>query len=43
VQLELKGMGSIGSSPLDVLRRNVPNYTRTSDAAFMPPLTDPYY
>jgi LPS-assembly protein len=43
VQLELKGMGSIGSSPLDVLRRNVPNYTRTSDAAFMPPLSDPYY
>ena len=43
VQLELKGMGSIGSSPLDVLRRNVPNYTRTSDAAFMPPMTDPYY
>ena len=43
IQLELKGMGSIGSSPLDVLRRNVPNYTRTSDAAFMPPLTDPYY
>ena len=43
VQLELKGMGSIGSSPLDVLRRNVPNYTKTSDAAFMAPLTDPYY
>ena len=43
IQLELKGMGSIGSSPLDVLRRNVPNYTRTSDAAFMPPMTDPYY
>lgn len=43
IQLELKGMGSIGSSPLDVLRRNVPNYTRTSDAAFMPPLSDPYY
>lgn len=43
IQLELKGMGSIGSSPMDILRRNVPNYTRTSDAAFMPPLTDPYY
>ena len=43
IQLELKGMGSIGSSPLDVLRRNVPNYTKTSDAAFMPPLSDPYY
>ncbi len=43
LQLELKGMGSVGSSPLDVLRRNIPNYTRTSDAAFMAPMTDPYY
>ena len=43
IQLELKGMGSVGSSPMDVLRRNIPNYTRTSDAAFMTPMTDPYY
>ena len=43
IQLELKGMGSVGSSPLNVLRRNIPNYTRVSDAAFMAPVTDPYY
>lgn len=43
VQLELKGMGSVGSSPLNVLRRNIPNYSRVSDAAFMAPLSDPYY
>ena len=43
VQLELKGLGSVGSSPLQVLRRNIPNYTRVSDAAFMAPLSDPYY
>ncbi len=43
VQLELKGMGSVGSSPLQVLRRNIPNYSRVSDAAFMAPLSDPYY
>ena len=43
IQLELKGMGSVGSSPLNVLRRNIPNYSRVSDAAFMAPLSDPYY
>lgn len=43
IQLELKGMGSVGSNPLQVLRRNIPNYTRSSDAAFMAPLSDPYY
>lgn len=43
IQLELKGMGSVGSSPLNVLRRNIPNYSRVSDAAFMSPVVDPYY
>ena len=43
VQLELKGMGSVGSSPLNVLRRNIPNYSRVSDAAAMSPVSDPYY
>ena len=43
IQLELKGLGSVGSSPLQVLQRNIPNYTRVSDAAFMAPLSDPYY
>ena len=43
IQLELKGMASVGSNPLQVLRRNIPNYTRVSDAAFMSPVADPYY
>lgn len=43
IQLELKGMASVGSNPLQVLRRNIPNYNRVSDAAFMSPVADPYY
>ena len=43
IQLELKGMASVGSNPLQVLRRNIPNYNRVSDTAFMSPVTDPYY
>lgn len=43
IQLELKGLASVGSNPLQVLRRNIPNYNRVSDAAFMSPVADPYY
>jgi LPS-assembly protein len=31
LQLELKGLGSMGSSPLETLRLAIPGYTKTSD------------
>jgi len=31
VQLELNGLGSIGNSPFDILRRNIPGYVRTRE------------
>jgi LPS-assembly protein len=31
LQLELNGLARIGTSPLDLLRRNVPGYTPTND------------
>lgn len=31
VQLELKGLGAMGSSPLDTLRLSIPGYSKTND------------
>jgi LPS-assembly protein len=35
VQLELNGLGRVGTSPLDLLRRSVPGYLRTNDPTLM--------
>ncbi|MEN6629049.1 MAG: LPS assembly protein LptD, partial [Sulfuricella sp.] len=39
-QLELNGVSSIGSNPLDVLRRNIYGYTKTTDAPNENPLSE---
>jgi len=38
VQLELKGLGSVGNSPLSLLRRSVPGYGRIDD-----PISDRFF
>ncbi len=35
VQLELNGLARVGTSPLDLLRRSVPGYTRTNDPSLL--------
>lgn len=39
-QLELNGVSSIGSNPLDVLRRNIYGYTKTTGAPYENSLTE---
>ena len=41
-QLELNGMGTIGSNPLDVLKRNIYGYTQTTQIANENNLTEPH-
>ena len=40
-QLELNGIGSIGSNPLDVLKRNIYGYTKTTEISNENDLTQP--
>lgn len=38
IQLELKGLGSIGSSPINLLRRSVPGYGKINES-----ISDPFF
>ena len=38
-QIELNGLSRLGSNPLDVLRRNIPGYTKLNDNQITPPRT----
>jgi LPS-assembly protein len=40
-QLELNGIGTIGSNPLDVLKRNIYGYTQTTQIANENNLSEP--
>jgi LPS-assembly protein len=42
-QLELNGLSRIGTNPLDALRRNVPGYSKTNEAAPATGRTDDWY
>ncbi|MCC7060292.1 MAG: hypothetical protein IT508_08670, partial [Burkholderiaceae bacterium] len=36
IQLELKGLGRLGSDPFDILRRNIPGYRLPVDRPELP-------